>query len=141
VGGAPLRPRLTACILARMSGGRLTPLLPRLAMVGALGRGFRAALMLPSGVDEKLMFGVGAPDVDSERTAGRSGESREEDEGGAGAGAGAGAGVGEGETSAVGLEESGGEDGEGVSKPLSESLSPSGVDAADAMVEGGRGAA
>jgi hypothetical protein len=136
VGGAPLRPRLTACILARMSGGRLTPLLPRLAMVGALGRGFRAALMLPSGVDEKLMFGVGAPDVDSERTAGRSGESREEDEG-----AGAGAGVGEGETSAVGLEESGGEDGEGVSKPLSESLSPSGVDAADAMVEGGRVAA
>ena len=86
--------------------------------------------MLPSGVDEKVMFGVGAPDVDSERTAGRSGESREDEEG-----AGVGAGADEGVTSAVGLEESGGEDGGGVSKTLSESLSPSGVDAADAIAE------
>jgi hypothetical protein len=87
-------------------------------MVGALvrGAGFLAALMLPSGVDEKVMFAV-APEVDTERTAGRSGASVE------------------GEALAGGLEGTGGEEGEGVSKGVSESMSASGVDALEAIAE------
>jgi hypothetical protein len=66
VGGAPCRPRCTAFILARMSCETLRPL-PRLEMVGAFGgRGFLAALMLPRGVEEKVMFAV-APEVETVR--------------------------------------------------------------------------
>ena len=114
VGGAPFRPRCTACILARMSWETLSPL-PLLEMVGGFGgRGFLAALMLPSGVEEDVMFAV-APDVDTVRGRGRSAD-RWSGEG----------------ASAVGLEGAGGEEGasegEGLSKTVSESTSTSGVD-------------
>lgn len=68
-GGAPCRPRCTACILASMSCETLRPL-PRLEIVEAFGRGFRAALMLPKGVEEGVMLGVAA-EVDTERGGGR----------------------------------------------------------------------
>jgi hypothetical protein len=49
-----------------MSCETLRPL-PRLEMVGAFGgRGFLAALMLPRGVEEKVMFAV-APEVETVR--------------------------------------------------------------------------
>ena len=67
--GAPCRPRCTACILASISCETLRPL-PRLEMVGAgFGRGLRAALMLPSGVEDEVMLAV-AP-VETERAGGR----------------------------------------------------------------------
>lgn len=47
--------------------------LPRLVMVEALGRGFRAALTFPSGVEEGVMLAVVAPDVDMDLIAGRDG--------------------------------------------------------------------
>lgn len=53
VGGAPLRPRWTAWMRARMSWDTLRPL-PRLDMVAGLA-GRRAALILPSGVDEDVI--------------------------------------------------------------------------------------
>lgn len=63
----------------RMSCDRLRPL-PRLEIGGGAGpRGFLAALMLPSGVEENVMFAV-APEVDMEWGLGRgrgSGESCE----------------------------------------------------------------
>lgn len=118
-GGAPCRPRWTACILASISCETLRPL-PRLEMVGAFGgRGFRAALILPSGVDEGVMLAV-APLVETERTGGRPS-------------------VGEpvarlGRTS----RPLGGEEGEGEPKGPSESKSsPLGVEAAESMVGGG----
>lgn len=90
--------------------------LPRLEIVGAVGRGgFLAALMLPRGVEEKVMLVVVAPEVEAERTGGRLGERSE------------------GGDSEVGLEDFGGEDGEGVSKGVSESISASGVEAVDAI--------
>jgi len=83
-----------------MSCETLRPL-PRLEIVGALVRGFLAALMLPRGVEEKVMFAV-APAVEVVRAIGRSGASRAEalDEG---------------------LEGVGGDDGEGEPKGVSES--------------------
>ena len=79
-------------------------------------RGFLAALMFPSGVEEGVMLAV-APVVTLERAAGRSGTLSDEGE------------------VAEGLEGKGGEDGEGLSKGVSLS-SPSGVDAAEsAMAE------
>jgi hypothetical protein len=107
--------RCTACILAKMSCETLSPL-PRLEMVGAFVRGFRAALMLPSGVDEKVMFAVAAGVVDDERMAGRSGDSS----GGA--------------PMDEGLEGSAGDDGEGEPKGEGESNS-SGVVTGDAIAD------
>jgi hypothetical protein len=112
VGGAPCRPRWTACILANISRETLRPL-SRLEMVGALLRGLRAALMLPSGVDEGVMVAV--PVVAAERTEGRPAEAGGE------------------ETLEVGLEGKGGDEGEGVSKGVSES-SPSGVEAVESAM-------
>lgn len=66
--------------------------------------------MFPSGVDEAVMAAV-LPGVDIERVAGWR----------------------EGETLAVGLEGAGGDEGEGVSKGVSESKSASGVEAVEAM--------
>jgi hypothetical protein len=87
-------------------------------MVGALLRGLRAALMLPSGVDEGVMVAV--PVVAAERTEGRPAAGGEE-------------------TLEVGLEGKGGDEGEGVSKGVSES-SPSGVEAVEsAMADEGEG--
>jgi hypothetical protein len=102
-----------------MSCETLRPL-PLLEMVGAFPRGFLAALMLPSGVEEGVMLAV-APVVDWERAAGRSGGTLSEE------------GAGE-----VGLEGKGGEDGDGLSKGVSLS-SASGVDAAESAMaaEGG----
>jgi hypothetical protein len=82
-------------------------------MVGALLRGLRAALMLPSGVDEGVMVAV--PVVAAERTEGRPAEAGGE------------------ETLEVGLEGKGGDEGEGVSKGVSES-SPSGVEAVESAM-------
>lgn len=117
VGGAPCRPRRTASILARISEDRLRPL-PRLEMGGGAGpRGFRAALILPNGVEENVILAVAA-DVDTEWPPGRgrwSGDRRE------------------GEALTGGLVGIGGEDGEGESKGVSESYSPSGVDAAESI--------
>jgi len=122
VGGAPLRPRWTACILARMSWETLSPL-PLLEMVGGFGgRGFLAALILPSGVDEDVMLVV-APVVDAVRGGGRSADR---------------------ETSAKasGLEGAGGEsgagEGEGLSKTVSESTSSTpGVDGLESAMASG----
>lgn len=123
-GGAPCLPRWTACILASISCETLRPL-PLLEMVGAFGgRGFLAALMFPSGVEEVVIFAV-APDVDIERGAGRA-WSREV--------------LGE----ALGLISEGtggdGEEGEGESKGESESKSSPGVEGAAAMVHRAIGA-
>lgn len=86
-------------------------------MVGGFGgRGFRAALMLPSGVDEGVILVV-APFVDTERTEGRWGSRPVEgDRLGRGS-------AGEG-------DEGVGEEGEGEPKGLSESNSSPGVVAA-----------
>lgn len=98
-----------------MSCDTLRPL-PLLEMVGALPRGFLAALMFPKGVDEGVMLAV-APVVETERTAGRSGTLSEEG------------------TVEEGLEGKGGDEGDGLSKGVSES-SASGVDAGEsAMAE------
>lgn len=118
-GGAPCRPRCTACILANMSCETLSPL-PLLVMVEAFGLGFLAALRLPSGVDEVVMEAAVAPDEDMERTPGRGGSNEDVEEEGAGR-----------------KLESGGEEGdsregdskEGDSRGLSESKPPSGVEA------------
>jgi hypothetical protein len=99
-----------------MSCETLSPL-PRLEMVGAFVRGFLAALMLPSGVEEKVMFAVAA-EVDDERRAGRSGDSSG------------------GTPMEEGLEGSAGDDGEGESKGEGESNSPSGVVTGEAMADG-----
>lgn len=108
VGGAPLRPRCTACILARMSCDTLSPL-PLLEMVGGFeGRGFLAALMLPRGVDDEVMLDVAAAE-DAFRGAGRSAAASSGNE-----------------PSAVGLAGTG--EGEGLSKTVSESTSTSGVE-------------
>jgi hypothetical protein len=80
-------------------------------MVGAFVRGFLAALMLPSGVDEKVMLAV-APVVEAERGSGRSGDSSDE-----------------------GLEGAGGDVGEGEPKGVSESTSTSGVVTGESIVE------
>ena len=88
-----------------------------LAIVGVLFRGFLAALILPSGVDEGVMLDV-APVVTLERAAGRSGTLSDEG------------------LEAEGLEGKGGEDGDGLSKGVSLS-SPSGVVMGEsAMAEG-----
>jgi len=71
-GGAPCRPKCTACILASMSCETLRPL-PLLVIVEALGRGFLAALMFPSGVEEGVMLAVVSPDVETVRMVGRGG--------------------------------------------------------------------
>lgn len=101
-----------------MSWERLSPP-PLLEMVGALaGRGFLAALMLPSGVDEGVMWAVAAFE-DMERPDGRGGSS---------------------EGDWLGRESEGvGEEGEGEAKGLSDSIS-SGVDMGEAMAAdtGGR---
>jgi hypothetical protein len=90
-----------------MSWETLRPLC-LLEMVGGFGgRGFLAALMLPRGVDEDVMLAV-APDEEAFRGAGRSAD------GSSSEGA-----------SAEGLEGTG--EGEGLSKTVSESTSPSGV--------------
>jgi hypothetical protein len=95
-------------------------------MVGGFGgRGFLAALMFPSGVDEGVIFAV-APVVDTLRGGGgRSTDRKPADE-----------------ALADGLEGASGEDGagegEGLSKALSESISASGVDALEAMAMGGK---
>jgi hypothetical protein len=104
-----------------MSCDRLSP--PALLeMVGGLGgRGFLAALILPSGVDEGVMFAV-APLVDMERIAGRCGSSKPVGEGLGRASEGVG-------------EEGVGEEGEGEPKGLSESKSSPGVERLDAMTE------
>jgi hypothetical protein len=124
-GGAPCRPRRTASILARISDERLSPP-PLLEMVGAFGgRGFRAAFMLPSGVDEGVIFVV-APLVDMERTEGRCGSIAD-----------AGDRLGRGGSEGVG-EEGVGEEGEGEPKGLSESNSSPGVEVVEAMAGGMR---
>lgn len=69
-GGAPCRPKCTACILASMSCETLSPL-PLLVIVEAAGRGFLAALIFPSGVDEGVMLAVVSPDVETVRIVGR----------------------------------------------------------------------
>ena len=80
------------------------------------GRGFLAALMLPSGVDDGVMFAV-APVVDTERAGGRPSV------GDVGA--------------RLGLPSvvAAGEEGEGEPKGLSESKSSLGVEAAEAIVD------
>lgn len=79
--------------------------LPRLEMVGAFdGRGFLAALMLPRGVEEKVIFAV-APDVETVRGMGRS-------PGGSNEGA---------ALEEEGLEGAAGDEGEGEPKGVSES--------------------
>ena len=55
-----------------MSCETLSPL-PLLVIVEALGRGFLAALMFPSGVDEGVMLAVVSPDVEMVRMVGRGG--------------------------------------------------------------------
>lgn len=91
--------------------------LPRLEIVGAFAwRGFLAALMLPSGVDDCVMFAVAAV-VDMERGRGRPSVGE------------AGARLGLPSTPAVG------EEGEGEPKGLSESKSSVGVEAAEAIVD------
>jgi hypothetical protein len=86
-----------------MSCETLRPL-PRLEMVGAFGgRGFLAALMLPRGVEEKVMFAV-APEVETVRGRGRSAERK------------VGAALVD-----EGLEGAAGDEGEGEPKALSES--------------------
>jgi hypothetical protein len=91
-------------------------------MVGGFGgRGFLAALILPSGVDDGVMLAV-APLVDIERIVGRFGSSKP---------------VGEGEgrgSEGVG-EEGAGDEGEGEAKGLSESKSSPGVETVDAMTD------
>jgi hypothetical protein len=95
--------------------------LPRLEMVGvAVGRGLRAALILPRGVEENVILAV-APVVECERTAGRSGRRCED------------------EASEGGLEDKGGDEGEAAPRGESWSKSPSGVEAADVMAVGSRG--
>jgi hypothetical protein len=94
-------------------------------MVGGFGgRGFLAALMLPSGVEEGVMFAV-APVVDTDRGGGRSADRKLDDE-----------------ALAEGLDGASGEDGagegEGLSKAVSESISASGVDALEAIARGGK---
>jgi hypothetical protein len=80
-------------------------------MVGGFGgRGFRAALTLPKGVEDLVMPAVVAPDVDIERTPGRGGSSDDDVKG-----------------DALGL--SGAAGGEGESSGASESNSSSGDDA------------
>jgi hypothetical protein len=86
---------------------------------GAGPLGFRAALMLPSGVEEKVMF-VDAPEVDMEWGPGRGRDSGESCEG---------------EALSDGLEGPRGEEGEGEPKGLSWS-STSGVDAGESMAVG-----
>jgi hypothetical protein len=88
-----------------MSCETLRPL-PRLEIVGAFGgRGFLAALMLPRGVEEKVMFAV-APEVETVRGMGRSpGESNE----------------GAASLEEEGLEGAAGDEGEGEPKGVSES--------------------
>lgn len=99
-----------------MSWETLRPL-PRLEMVGGFeGRGFLAALMFPSGVEEDVMVGVAADVVDAVRGGGRSA-------------AGSSGGV----ASAVGLEGAG--EGEGLSKTVSASTSVSGVEGLEAMAK------
>jgi len=89
-------------------------------MVGGFGgRGFLAALILPSGVDEGVMLAV-APLVDMERTDGRCGSTAE-----------AGDRLGRG-SEGVG-EDGDGEEGEGEPKGLSESKSSLGVEVEEAM--------
>lgn len=91
--------------------------LPRLEIGGGAGpRGFLAALMLPSGVEEKVMFAV-APEVETEWGPGRGRCSGERSEG---------------EALVGGLEEREGEDGEGEPKGDSTS-STSGVEAVESM--------
>jgi hypothetical protein len=87
-----------------MSCETLRPL-PLLVIVEALGRGFLAALMFPSGVEDGVMLAVVSPDVETVRMVGRGG------------------------SRAVGLSEAGG----GDSRGLSESKSSSGVEAVDAI--------
>ena len=96
-----------------MSCETLRPL-PRLEIVEALVRGFRAALMLPSGVDDGVILAVAA-DVETERGVGRPCVGEE----------GARLGLASGEAT--------GDDGEGEPKGLSESKSSLGVEAAEAM--------
>jgi hypothetical protein len=91
--------------------------LPRLEREGGAGpRGFLAALMLPSGVEEKVMFAVAA-EVETEWGAPRGRCSGERCEW---------------EALASGLEGKGGDDGEGEPRGES-SYSASGVDAAESM--------
>lgn len=107
-GGAPCRPKCTAFILASMSCETLRPL-PLLVMVEAFGRGLRAALMFPSGVEEGVILVVVSPDVETVRIAGRGG------------------------SRASGWRAAAGDGEEGDSRGLSESKSSSGVEAVDAM--------
>jgi hypothetical protein len=93
-----------------MSCETLSPL-PRLEMVGAVVRGFRAAFIFPSGVEDAVMAAVVAPDVDTEWIPGRGRGSSER-----------------------GLGPSGTTGGEGESSGASESKSSSEV---DAIVNGG----
>jgi hypothetical protein len=86
-------------------------------MVGGFeGRGFLAALMFPSGVDEDVMLAVAPDVVEADRGGGRSADW----------------GSGE-EASAVGLE--GADEGEGLSNTLSDSTSASGVEGFEAMAK------
>jgi hypothetical protein len=73
-GGAPCRPKVTAWILASMSCETLRPL-PLLVIVEAFGRGLRAALMFPNGVEEGVMLAVVIPEVETVRMVGRGGSS------------------------------------------------------------------
>jgi hypothetical protein len=77
--------------------------------------GFLAALMLPSGVEEKVMFAV-APVVAAERAGGRPGDRSDE-------------------AADDGLEGAGGDVGEGEPKGVSESTSTSGVVTGESIVE------
>jgi hypothetical protein len=79
-------------------------------MVGALGRGFLAALIFPRGVDEGVMLAADAPLVDMDRIAGRGGSRF---------------GDGDGDGEILGLPKVG----EGESRGVSESNSSSGVEA------------
>jgi hypothetical protein len=89
-------------------------------MVGGFGgRGFLAALMFPSGVEEGVMFAVAA-EVETDRGMGRSANRLLGEEG-----------LADGLEGAAGDEGVG--EGEGLSKAPSESVSASGVDALEAM--------
>jgi len=88
--------------------------LPLLEMEGAFPRGFLAALIFPSGVEEGVMLAV-APVVEAVRAAGRSGTLSDKG------------------TVELGLEGKGGDEGDGLSKGVSLS-SPSGVDAAESAM-------
>ena len=74
-GGTPWRDRWKALILACMSWGRPPPLVPDMDDGG--GAGLRAALRVPRGVDEEVMFREVGPSVGFRNEGSRIGEGLE----------------------------------------------------------------